>query len=365
MRVGMLDLAAEYALQAEEIKAAALGILESGMYVLGAPVEQLEKSLAAYVGSEHALGLASGTDALILSQKAMGVGPGDEVITGSFGYFASASTTAHCGGRPVFVDVDPVTFNLEPEAVEAAITPKTKAIVAAHMFGLSADMDAINEIARAKGVKVIEDAAQAIGAEYKGRKVCSIGDAGIVSFYPTKNLGAAGDGGMVFSDDKELIDEVRVLRFHGERIRYFHDTLGTNSRLDAIQAAVLNVKFKLLDDKNNRRREIAQRYNEELKDVVGVPVEPEGYHHVYHAYTIHVPERDKFREYMIDKGVGCAIYYPLPLHKQEAFGYLGYTNGTLPVSEKLAEEVISIPVCPTLTDEQVEYVIETVKGYFA
>ncbi len=367
MQVPLLDLTRQYASVKDEIDAAIALVVQSQRFILGPAVEQFEKQLARYCGVGHAVGCASGSDALLLALMAAGIGPGDEVITTPFSFFASTSCIVRLGARPVFVDIDAATFNIDASKTAAALTPKTRAILPVHLFGQCADMDPMMELASARGILVVEDAAQAIGAEYKGRRAGSIGDFGCFSFYPSKNLGGFGDGGLVTAKDGELADRVRLLRTHGARPAYFHKTVGINSRLDAIQAAVLSVKLKYLEDWTARRQEHARYYDRKLADVPAV-VSPRdaGYgRHVYNQYVIQVPEREGLLEVLAEKGIGYQVYYPHPLHLQECFKGLGYRQGDFPVAEEVCKRVVALPVFPELTEGELDYVVDAIKSFFS
>jgi dTDP-4-amino-4,6-dideoxygalactose transaminase len=364
--IPILDLKTQYQSIKDEIDAAVLDVMASGYFVLGPNVKALEAELAEYVGCRYGVGVASGTDALRLSLAALDIGPGDEVITTPFTFVATANTISHAGARPVFVDIEPRTFNIAPAAIEAAITERTKAIMPVHLYGQPAEMEAIMEIAQRHGLHVIEDCAQAIGAEENGRRVGTFGDVACFSFYPTKNLGAYGDGGMVTTDDPEIAERVDLLRRQGGKTRYYHEVLGFNSRLDEIQAALLRVKLQHLDDWQAKRRRIAARYEELLGDLdVVTPFVRPGVTHVYHQYTIRVSNRDELHESLKDRGVSTMIYYPLPLHLQKMYDDLGYTEGSLPVSEQAGHEVLSLPMYPELTDEQIQSVAEAIAALMA
>jgi dTDP-4-amino-4,6-dideoxygalactose transaminase len=363
--IPILDLKGQYESIKDEISEAIRGVLESGHFVLGPNVEALEKEVAEYCQCRYGVGVASGTDALRLSLHALGIGPDDEVITTPFTFIATANTISHCGARPVFVDIDPRTYNINPAAIEAAITERTKAIVPVHLYGQPADMDPITELAEAHGLYVIEDAAQAIGARYKGQLVSSMGHAGCLSFYPTKNLGAYGDGGMVVTNDATLAEKIDVLRRQGGKKKYHAEMLGFNSRLDSLQAVVLGVKLKYLDGWNEGRRQVARQYNELL---AGLPVisphESPDVYHVYHQYTIQTPQRDTLAAYLKERGIGTMIYYPVPLHLQELYADLGYGEGSLPVSEAASREVLSLPMYPELTEAQQQEVIQAIGEFY-
>jgi dTDP-4-amino-4,6-dideoxygalactose transaminase len=364
--IPVLDLKAQYQSIKDEIDQAVLNVMDSGYFVLGPNVKALEAEVAEYVGCQHGVGVASGTDALRLSLEALDIGPGDEVITTPFTFVATANTISHAGARPVFVDIDPRTYNIVPAQIEAAITERTKAVVPVHLYGQPAEMDEIMDIARRHNLYVIEDCAQAIGAEDDGRRVGSFGELACFSFYPTKNLGAFGDAGMVTTNDPELAERVTVLRQQGSKARYYHDVLGFNSRLDEMQAALLRVKLRYLDDWQARRGQIATQYDEALGKLdVETPFVRPGVTHVYHQYTIRVARRDDLHEFLRERGVGSMIYYPLPLHLQKMYDDLGYAEGSLPVSEDAGREVLSLPMYSELTDEQVQRVVDTVGEFLS
>jgi dTDP-4-amino-4,6-dideoxygalactose transaminase len=364
MKVPFLDLKRQYSAIKKEMDEAVFSVLSNTQFILGPEVKSLEEKIAAYCGTKFAIGVASGTDALLLSLRACGVKPEDEVITTSFSFFASAGVISRLGANPVFVDIDMETYNINPAQIEKKITPKTKAIMPVHLFGQCADMDPIMDVAKKHNLKVVEDAAQAIGAEYKERKAGAIGDWGCFSFFPSKNLGGAGDGGMVTTDDPEMAEMVRILRVHGSKPKYYHSTIGYNSRLDTLQAAILSVKLKYLDEWTKKRREHAEVYNSAFKDLDMITPKAESFnYHIYNQYTIAVKNRDELRNYLKEKQIGHDTYYPVPLHLQECYKFLGYKKGDLPVSEKKAEEVVSIPIYPELTKEEQEYVISTIKGF--
>ncbi|HOZ46745.1 MAG TPA: DegT/DnrJ/EryC1/StrS family aminotransferase [Candidatus Hydrogenedentes bacterium] len=366
MPVPLLDLRAQYRRIRSEIDAAVAEVFESQMFVGGPKVEALERAAGAYLGAEHAVAVASGTDALLLSLKAVGVESGDEVITSTFSFFATAGATVNAGGVPVFVDVDPDTLNLDPAQVEARITGRTRGIVPVHLFGQCADMDPILALAARHGISVVEDAAQAIGARYKGRMATTLGDAAAISFYPTKNLGGAGDAGMAVARDAAVAGALRILRNHGSEKTYHHRVVGTNSRLDAIQAAVLLVKLKYIDAWNEARRAHAAYYDERFAEVgeVATPIARPECHHVYHQYVIRVPERDAACRFLAERGVGCAVFYPIPLHEQECFARFG-PHAPCPVASQASREVLALPVYPELTREQQDEVVEAVKDHLA
>jgi dTDP-4-amino-4,6-dideoxygalactose transaminase len=363
--IPVLDLQTQYQNIREEMDAAVLGVLESGHFVLGPNVKALEQEVAHYCGCEFGIGLASGTDALRLAMDALEIGSGDEVITTPFTFVATGNTISRAGAKPVFVDIDPQTFNLKPSLVERAITDRTKAILPVHLFGQLADMDVIMEIAVRYDLPVIEDSAQAIGATLNGQQACSFGIIGCLSFYPTKNLGAYGDGGMAVTCNPEMAENLDVLRRHGGRVKYFHERVGYNSRLDEIQAAILRVKLRHLEEWSVQRRRVAARYDELLAgSPVTTPYVAPGIQHVYHQYTIRAPRRDELRAFLSDNGIGSMIYYPVPLHRQEMYADLNLGEGSLPQSELAAKEVLSLPIYPEMSDEQIEAVTSAVRRFY-
>ena len=366
MNVPFLDLKQQYLSIKEEIDRAIAGVLESCNFILGEPVKELEERLAHYCGVKHGVAVASGTDALYLSLKACGIGPGDEVITSSYSFFASAGTIWNAGAKPVFVDIDPGTFNLDVFQAREKITGKTKALMPVHLFGQCADMAPLLEVAKDFGLAVIEDAAQAVGATYQGKRAGSMGTAGCFSFYPSKNLGAYGDGGMVVTDDASIADKVRLLRVHGAKPKYFHKVTGINSRLDAIQAALLRVCLKKLDVWNSSRRQVAAWYDAGLKGIsqlktpkVLADTEP-----VYHLYVVMVPDREALAKHLKEKGIESGVHYPYSLNVLPAFTRLGQGKGHFPKAEYACEHMLSLPVSPTLTKEEIEYVCETIRNFY-
>ena len=367
MAVPMIDLRAQYQRIKPEIDAAVSGIFESQAFVGGPVLEVFENAVAQYVGAPHAIAVASGTDALLLTLKALDAKPGDEIVTTSFSFFATAGAVANAGLTPVFVDIDPATYNLDPDLVERAITPKTRAILPVHLYGQCADMDPILQIARKHRLPVLEDSAQSLGARYKGRPACSMGDAAGVSFYPTKNLGGAGDGGMIVTSNDDVAERVRLLRAHGADTTYFHKIVGTNSRLDSLQAAVLLAKLRHLDTWNAERRDRAAYYNEKLAAVPGIvtPKTLPGNIHVFHQYVIRIPKRDKARQFLQKRGVSTAIFYPVPLHRQECFRYLGYTENACPNASQASKEVIALPIFPEISQQQQDEVIGALADFIA
>lgn len=370
--VPLLDLARENGPLEAEIQAAIQQVCRAGAFVLGPACQELERQLAELCNVRHAVGCASGSDALLLALMACDIGPGDEVITPSFTFFATASAVWRLGAKPVFVDIDPTTFNIDPAAIAAAITPRTKAIIPVHLFGQPANLQAIQQLADAHGLVVIEDAAQAIGASWQQRPVGSWGQIGCLSFYPTKNLGGFGDGGMLLTNDSQLAERLELIRAHGMKPRYVHREVGINSRLDSLQAAVLNVKLPHLIDWTAARQANAARYHElfsavHLSDCFVLPSVAPGARSVWNQYTIRVTHglRDALRQYLRDRGVGSEIYYPIPLHRQTCFATLGYREGSLPHTEQAAREVLSLPVFPQLTALEQETVVHHTVRFFA
>ncbi len=361
--IPILDLKPQYASLQPQMDEAILAAVRGGQYINGPNVKAFEKELASALGSKHAIGLNSGTDALHLALRALDIGPGDEVITVPFTFVATTEAIGIVGATPVFVDIDPVTYNMDPQEVEAKITPRTKAILPVHLYGQPADMDALMAIAKRHGLPVVEDCAQAIGATIHGKRIGTIGAVGCFSFFPSKNLGAYGDGGACVTDDPELAARITALRGHGGRVKYYHEELGINSRLDEIQAAVLRVKLPHLDRWNEARREVAKRYNALLKDIPGVmtPEELSGTVPVYHQYTIRIKDRDGIHEGLKARGVQSMVYYPVPLHLQKVHDDLGHQSGDFPISERAAREVLSLPIFPELTMEQQREVAEALR----
>ena len=358
------DLKLQYRTLQPEIDEAVRSVLESGWFVLGKSVAAFETAFAEYCGAAFAIGVGNGTDALQLALMAGGIGPGDEVITAPNSATFTALAISGAGARPTFVDVDPSTYNLDPKKLADAITPRTRAIIPVHLFGQPAPMDPIMAIAKQRGVLVIEDAAQAHGATYKSRRVGTIGDLGCFSFYPSKNLGAYGDGGLVTTGSPELAERVRMLRHGGQKGRYDHRLLGMNSRLDELQAAILLAKLPYLERWNERRRHIAALYTAILSDTeLELPLEAESGSHVYHLYVIRTPHRDALQSYLSDRGIETAIHYPTPIHLQEAYRWLGLGPGSFPVAESLASQIVSLPIYPELTDSKVRQVAEAIRDW--
>jgi dTDP-4-amino-4,6-dideoxygalactose transaminase len=357
MNVKLLDLQAQYLPLRNEIRRAIDAVCDEQALILGPHVERFERNLAAYCRTKHAIGVSSGTDALLCALMGLGVGPGDEVICPSFTFFATAGSIARLGARPVFCDIEPQSFNLSPDDVARRVTTRTRAIMPVHLFGQVAKMERVNEIARAHDIRVVEDAAQAIGATRNGMPACAHGFAGCLSFYPTKNLGALGDAGAICTNDDGFADRCRKLRVHGSGHTYHHEMIGGMFRLAAIQAAVLDVKLKYLDGWHDARRRNAAIYNEAFKGTrVTPPAIDERNRSIYNQYVVRVPNRDAVKQRLADKGIGSAVYYPIPLHLQECFRYLGHKPGDFPESERACREVLALPVYPELPEEQVRYV---------
>jgi dTDP-4-amino-4,6-dideoxygalactose transaminase len=366
MKVQMLDLHAQYEALMPAIREQLDRVFTDHHYIMGAQVKQFEERMQDYLGIKHAIGCANGTDALVLAVKALGIGVGDEVITTPFTFFATASSIWRNHAKPVFVDIDPDTFNLDPAKIEAAITEKTKAIMPVHLFGQCCNMDAIMQIAKKHNLRVIEDNAQGIGSTWNGKMSCSFGDIGTLSFFPSKNLGAMGDAGMCLTNDDELAAGLRQLRVHGENPKYYHQWVGMNSRLDTLQAAVLLVKLEALAGWSQARRANAAFYDNELKGIAGLKtpkIAPQAVT-IYNQYTLVTEQRDQLMAHLQKKDIGCAVYYPLPLHIQQCFSELGYQNGDLPIAEKMATQVLSIPIYPELTDEMKQYVVASIREFF-
>jgi dTDP-4-amino-4,6-dideoxygalactose transaminase len=368
MTVPLLDLKRQHDTLMPQLREAFDAVTRSGQFILGEYVRRFEQELAGYCGVRHAIGVSSGTDALLVSLMALGIGPGDEVITTPFTFFATAGCIARVGARPVFVDINPRTYNLQARDIQGAITDKTKAIMPVHLYGLSAHMDPIMDVARANGLKVIEDAAQASGARYHGKPVGSIGDVGCFSFYPTKNLAGLGDGGACTTNDDELAEKIRQMRNHGaDRADHFPD-IGGNFRLDGLQAACLSIKLPSLDNWCDMRREHADRYGRELEEVaITTPFESQHRHHVYNQYTVRVRGkgmRDGLRHHLTACGIGSRIYYPTPLHLQPCFAHLGYDMGSLPFAEEACGQVLSLPSFPEMTTQEQDEVIACVSDFF-
>jgi dTDP-4-amino-4,6-dideoxygalactose transaminase len=363
--VPQLDLSAQYAEICAEIRTAVERVMASQQFVLGREGTALEEEIAQLCGVAHGVGVASGTDALILALRACGVQPGDEVLLPPFTFVATGSAVSALGARPVFADIRPETYNIDPAQLERRVTPRTRAIVVVHLYGLAADMDPILAFAKSRKLPVIEDNAQAIGASYKGRRTGSLGDAACISFYPTKNLGAYGDAGMVVSNSAEIAARIRTLRNHGQAAKYLSSEPGWNSRLDEMQAAILRVKLRHLSRWQRARRSNAAEYTRLFSQVPGVmpPIEPEGCEHVFHQYTIRIEQRDALQRHLAARKIGCAVYYPSPLHLQPLYASLGHRPGDFPHSERAAQEVLSLPMYPELRKEQIARVVESIAEF--
>ena len=392
MNIPLIDLKRQMKALEKELTPKVLEVLYDTSYIMGKNVLSFEKEFAAYIGAEHAVSVANGTEGLVLALKALGIGQGDEVITTPFTFFATAESIAQVGAVPVFVDVKRDSFNMDPAKIEEKITDRTKAILPVHIFGTCADMDSICAVAKKHGLLVIEDACQAAGASYKGKKAGSMGDIGVFSFFPTKNLGGAGDGGMLVTHDESLVVRMKAYRMHGSGengqrayndihgiqeevkadtskdntvynpLKYYNYLIGHNSRLDEIQAAILRVKLPRLDEWNDRRRTLAKRYNDALEDVLTVPRYKTDEGAIYHLYIVQSEERDKMTKKLGEKGIATGVYYPVPLHLQKAFGDLGYRKGDLPVGEYLSERTFALPMFPEMTEEEQDYIIESVRA---
>ncbi|MFQ5798067.1 MAG: DegT/DnrJ/EryC1/StrS family aminotransferase [Bacteroidota bacterium] len=364
MKIQMVDLITQYERIKPEIDAAIQRVIDSGQFIMGKEVYEFEKALARYLKTRYAIGCASGTDALQIALMALGVDPGDEVITTPFTFVATVETIVLLGAKAVFVDVEEDTLNIDPSKIEQALTKKTKVIIPVHLYGQPAEMDSIMEISRKHGLRIVEDAGQAIGAEYRGRRVGGIGDIGCISFFPSKNLGAFGDAGMMVTNNSELADRLRLISLHGAKMKYSHDVVGLNSRLDTIQAAILNTKLKYVEEWHEVRRRTAAKYDELLKDSgASLPhVRPHN-RHIFHQYTIRVKNRDGLSKSLKSKEIPHAIYYPVPLHLQPAYKRFGYREGDFPISERLAKEVLSLPMHTELTIAQLEYIATAVREF--
>ncbi|MFN8413214.1 MAG: DegT/DnrJ/EryC1/StrS family aminotransferase [Anaerolineales bacterium] len=361
--ISLVDLTAQYHSIKKDIDDAVLSTLESGHFILGPAVSKFEESVASYLGVKHAIGLASGTDALVIALRALNIGKDDEVIIPAYTFFATAGTVMAVGAKPVFVDVDPETYQIDVNKIKAAITSKTKAIIPVHLYGHPAEMNPVLEIAREHGLKVVEDNAQGFGAEYLGKKTGSFGEIGCLSFFPTKNLGAFGDAGGVVTNDDALAERMRMLRTHGWKKKYYSEEVGYNSRLDAMQAAILQAKLPHLDSWNEKRREISQRYSSLLASVVGVPVERTWGKHVYHLYILHTERRDALQAFLKEKGIASEVYYPIPPHLSVPCRKFGYKEGDFPHAELAAKQTLALPLYPELTLAQQDEVIEAVKAF--
>ena len=371
LAVPALDLKAQYQTIRDEIEPVVRQVIESQYFILGPEVAHFEAEAASYCEAAHAVGCSSGSDALLLPLMALGLQPGDEVVTTPYSFFATAGAIWRTGARPVFVDIEPDTYNIDPARIEKIITPRTRAIIPVHLYGQTADMDPVNEVARKHKLFVLEDAAQAIGAGYHGKRSGTLGHAAAFSFYPSKNLGGFGDAGMVTTDDPTLAKQIGRLRVHGMEPKYHHHEVGYNARIDALQAAILRVKLRHLDDWTAARRSVADRYRRlfeqyGLTEVVALPVEKTGHHHVYNQFVVRVPAdaRDPLRAHLTANRVGTEIYYPIPLHLQTCFASLGHQPGDFPISEAAAAETIALPIYPELTDDALRHVVGSIAAFF-
>ncbi|HEY6328834.1 MAG TPA: DegT/DnrJ/EryC1/StrS family aminotransferase [Blastocatellia bacterium] len=371
MRIPLLDLNRQYQVIGPELNQAIQSVLSSHQYILGPQVRELEREIADYCHAAYAVGCASGSDALLLAFMALEIGTGDEVITTPFSFFATAGSIARLGAKPVFVDIDPITYNINPALIEGAVTKSTRAILPVHLFGQCAEMDPIRAIGERHGIPVIEDAAQAIGSEYHGQRAGSMGVMGCFSFYPTKNLGAAGDAGMVTTSDEALSKKLRALRAHGGATKYFHDTVGVNSRLDTLQAAILQVKLRHLDSWSEGRRHNAEAYRAMFgrsglleRGLVHLPPEPANMVHIYNQFVIRAERRDDLRESLKQQGIGTEVYYPLSLHLQPCFSSLGYKEGQFPVSEAATKQTLALPIFPELTLDEMHFVVGAIRSFY-
>ncbi len=374
MQVPLLDLKAQYATVKDELLAAIAEVMESQHFILGPKVEECEKAVAKYSACQFAVGVTSGSDALLACLMAENIGPGDEVITTPYTFFATVGAISRLGAMPVFVDIDPVTYNMDVTQIAAKITKKTRAIMPVHLYGQMADMDPIMALAETHKLVVIEDAAQAIGSEYEGRRAGSIGHYGCFSFFPSKNLGAAGDGGMIVTNDAQRADKLKVLRAHGSKPKYYHKVVGGNFRLDALQAAIVSTKLPHLDSWTAGRQRNAKTYDHLFAETGSTETSTESSRiglpkvvtnrHIFNQYVIRVPRRDQLQAYLKNRGVGTEVYYPVPMHIQECFAYLGYKGGAFPQSETVANETLALPIYPELSDAQLRYVVKSVRDFF-
>lgn len=363
-KLNFTDLKRQYDTMADEINQTIQEVLNSTRFIGGPKIEELEKQLSAYCQSKYAIGVASGTDALLLSLMAMDIQPGDEVITSPFTFIATAEVIALLKAKPVFVDIDEQTYNMDIQQIQDKLTDKTKAIIPVHLYGQIAEMDEIINISKKHNLTIIEDACQAVGAEYKNRKACSIGDFAALSFFPSKNLGCYGDGGMVITNNEAMAMKLKMLREHGQKARYEHEYIGITGRLDAIQAAVLIVKLKYLDNWIDKRIKLAARYTENLNQYVQTPITRPYNKHVFNQYTICTEQRDQLISFLDENGIPAAVHYPKALHMQNTFTYLGYEQGDFPVSENIAKKVCSLPMFPEMTESEQDLVIETIQKFF-
>lgn len=365
MNIPLIDLKAQHEVIKEEIMDAIKEVIESGSFILGQNVKALEKEIAEFTNTKYGIGVGNGTDGLQLILEAYGIGEGDEVITTPFTFFATAEAISQTKAVPVFVDIDKDSYNIDVNKIEEKITNKTKAIIPVHIFGQPADMDKILEIGKHYKIIVIEDACQAIGADYKGKKIGSLGNAACFSFYPTKNLGGIGDGGMIVTNDELVAERIKMLRFHGQRKKYYSEILGHNSRLDEVHAAILRIKLKYLKEWNEKRSQFAYRYTKKLKDFpLKTPIELANIYSVYHLYVALAEERDELVKYLHCNGIACGIYYPVPLHLQKAYKSLNYNKGDFPISEYVSKRAIALPLYPEMTEEIQDYIIEKIKDFY-
>lgn len=355
MNIRMVDLKNQYLKIKKEIDSAVQEVIDSSQFIMGRQVSEFERNAAEYLGCRYTIGCASGTDALQIALMALDIKPGDEIITTPFTFVATTETIALLGAIPVYADINEKSYNIDVSKIKEKISPKTKAIIPVHLYGQPADMESLMEIAKEYNLKVIEDAAQAFGAEYKGKKAGTIGDIGTISFFPSKNLGAFGDAGMVSTNDKNLADKMKMIVTHGSRKKYYHEIPGVNSRLDTIQAAILNVKLKYIEQYHSARISTANSYNDRFNGIIETPYVIPDVRHIYHQYSVRVPERDELRDYLSENGIPSMIYYPVPLHLQEAYTY-NYKQGDFPVSEKVAKDIISLPMHTELTESQIDFI---------
>lgn len=369
-KIPLLDLHAQFRTIESEVREAIDRVFSSQHFILGPEVEALEAELAPYVGCKYGIGVTSGSDALLIALMVMGIGPGDEVVTSPYTFFATAGAIVRLGAKPVFVDIEPDSFNIDPQKLEAVWTSRTKAVIPIHLFGQAADMAPIMKLCATKKIPIIEDAAQAIGTEYQGKRAGSLGSMACFSFFPSKNLGAMGDGGMVTTNDPGLAEKLKIFRSHGSKPKYFHKYVGGNFRLDALQAAILRAKFKHLDLWTQRRQENADRYDQLFLKAgaqkwIQIPWRRKGDRHIFNQYVIRTPKRDELRKFLGDQGIQSEVYYPLSLHEQECFRSLGYKKGDFPESEKAAAGSLALPIYPELTENQQGQVVETVSAFFS
>lgn len=366
MLVRFVDLKEQYNIIKEEINKSITGVLESCQFILGPETTAFEEEFAKYCGTDFCVGVSNGTDALKFSLIALGIKPGDEIITTSNTFIATAEAISQIGAEPVFVDIDPKTYNINTEQLSGVINSKTKAIIPVHLYGQCANMEVILDLAKNYDLKVVEDACQAHGSVYKGKRAGSFGDVAAFSFYPGKNLGAYGEGGAITTNQSEIYAKIRMLRDHGQESKYNHAIEGYNGRLDSIQASILRVKLRHLDKWNSQRQRLSRLYNLYLAEVndMSVPFISEHCEHIFHLYVVRIKDRDKLRKFLAEKDIETGIHYPVPIHLQKAYAYLGYKKGTFPVTEKITEEILSLPMYPELTEDAVEYVAKMIKGYY-